>query len=81
MGTKLELSTTFHPQIDGQFVLTIQVLEDMLQTFVMEIGSHWDQFLPPEEFAYNNTYYSSIQMALFEAFYRRRCRYVIGLFD
>ena len=30
MGTRLTMSTTFHPQIDGQSESTIQVLEDML---------------------------------------------------
>ena len=30
MGTWLTMSTTFHPQIDGQSERTIQVLEDML---------------------------------------------------
>ena len=31
MGTRLTMSTTFHPQTDGQSERTIQVLEDMLQ--------------------------------------------------
>ena len=30
MGTRLTMSTTFHPQTDGQSERTIQVLEDML---------------------------------------------------
>ena len=30
MGTRLTMSTTFHPQTDGQSKRTIQVLEDML---------------------------------------------------
>ncbi|GKV48019.1 hypothetical protein SLEP1_g54860 [Rubroshorea leprosula] len=34
MGTQLKLSTTYHPQIDGQFERTIQVLEDMLRAFI-----------------------------------------------
>ncbi|KAF3616048.1 hypothetical protein FXO37_35230 [Capsicum annuum] len=38
----------------------------------------WDDYLPFIEFAYNNSYYVSIQMALFEALYRRRYRSPIG---
>ncbi|XP_070003095.1 uncharacterized protein [Nicotiana sylvestris] len=41
----------------------------------------WDQFLPLAEFAYNNSYQSSIEMAPFEALYGRRCRSPIGWFD
>ncbi|XP_070046961.1 uncharacterized protein [Nicotiana tomentosiformis] len=33
------------------------------------------------EFAYNNSYHASIQMAQFEALYGRRCRYPIGCFE
>ncbi|GKV11106.1 hypothetical protein SLEP1_g22390 [Rubroshorea leprosula] len=34
----------------------------------------WDQHLSMAEFAYNNSYQSSIRMAPFEALYGRRCR-------
>ncbi|WMV08050.1 hypothetical protein MTR67_001435 [Solanum verrucosum] len=49
LGTRVDLSTTFHPQTD--------------------------------EFAYNNSYHSSIQMAPFEALYGRRCRSPVGWFE
>ncbi|WMV16380.1 hypothetical protein MTR67_009765, partial [Solanum verrucosum] len=60
---------------------TIQVLEDMLRACVMDFGGQWDQFLPLAEFAYNNSYHSSIQMAPFEALYGRRCRSPVGWFE
>ena len=63
MGTRLDLSTAFHPQTDGQSEQTIQVLEDMLRACVIEFGGHWDNFLPLAEFSYNNSYHSSIDMA------------------
>ena len=81
LGTRLDLSTAFHPQTDGQSERTIQVLEDMLRACVIEFGGHWDNFLPLAEFSYNNSYHSSIDMALFEALYGRRCRSPIGWFD
>ncbi|GJU66496.1 putative reverse transcriptase domain-containing protein [Tanacetum coccineum] len=33
LGTQLDLSTTYHPQTDGQSERTIQTLEDMLRAF------------------------------------------------
>ncbi|XP_069150379.1 uncharacterized protein [Solanum lycopersicum] len=67
LGTRVDLSTAFHPQTDGQSGRTIQVLEDMLRACVIDFGGQWDQFLPLAEFPYNNSYHSSIEMAPFEA--------------
>ena len=40
-----------------------------------------DDHLPLIEFAYNNSYHSSIQMAPYEALYGRKCRSPIGWFE
>ena len=40
----------------------------------MEFIDSWDNHLPLIEFAYNNNYRSSIDMAPYEALYSRRCR-------
>jgi len=56
MGTKLQLSTAAHSQTDGQSEKTIQILEDMLRTCVLDFGKSWDNYLPLVEFAYNNSY-------------------------
>ncbi|XP_069154621.1 uncharacterized protein [Solanum lycopersicum] len=66
---------------DGQSERTIQVLEDMLRSCVINFGARWDQYLPLAEFTYSNSYHSSIQMAPFEALYGRRYRSPIGWFD
>ncbi|KAI5416559.1 hypothetical protein KIW84_041565 [Lathyrus oleraceus] len=59
---------------DGQTERTIQSLEDLLRACVLEKGGAWDCYLPLIEFTYNNSFHSSIGMALFEALYGRRCR-------
>ena len=74
LGTRLKLSTTYHPQTDGQSERTIQTLEDMLRSCVIDFGGSWDSHLPLVEFAYNNSYHSSIGMAPFEALYGRKCK-------
>ena len=58
LGTWLNFSTTFHPQIDGKSERLIQVLEDMLRGCVMEFTGSWDRYIPSIEFAYNNSYQS-----------------------
>nr|GEU37901.1 hypothetical protein [Tanacetum cinerariifolium] len=74
LGTRLDLSTTYHPQTDGQSEHTIQTLEDMLRAYVIDFGGIWDVHLPLAEFSYNNNYHSSIQCASLEALYGRKCR-------
>nr|GEY05589.1 putative reverse transcriptase domain-containing protein [Tanacetum cinerariifolium] len=71
MGTRLDMSTMYHPKIDGQSKRTIQTLEDMLRAFVIDFGNGWERYLPLVEFSYNNNYHASIKAAPFEALYGR----------
>ncbi|XP_070015847.1 uncharacterized protein [Nicotiana sylvestris] len=72
LGTKVNLSTAFHPQTDGQAARTIQTLEDMMRACVIDFGGNLDDHLPLIEFSYNNSYQASIGMAPYEALYGRR---------
>nr|GEW01697.1 putative reverse transcriptase domain-containing protein [Tanacetum cinerariifolium] len=74
LGTRLDMSTAYHPQTDGQSERTIQTLEDMLRACVLDFGGSWDVHLPLVEFSYNNGYHSSVRCASFEALYGRKCR-------
>ncbi|GJX49597.1 putative reverse transcriptase domain-containing protein [Tanacetum coccineum] len=67
LGTLLDMSTAYHPE-------TVQTLEDMLHTCVLEFGKGWDRHLPLVEFSYNNSYHTIIKAATFEALYGRKCR-------
>ncbi|GJT50802.1 putative reverse transcriptase domain-containing protein [Tanacetum coccineum] len=79
MGTRLDMSTAYHPETDGQSERTIQTLEDMLRACVIDFGNGWEGHLPLIEFSYNNSYHASIKAALFEALYGRSVdRCVVG---
>jgi hypothetical protein len=74
LGTKLIRSLAYPPQTDGQTERVNQILEDMLRACAIDCGKNWDKHLSLAEFAYNNSYQSSLRMAPFEALYGRRCR-------
>ncbi|GJY17406.1 putative reverse transcriptase domain-containing protein [Tanacetum coccineum] len=42
LGTRLDMSTAYHPQTNGQSERTIQTLKDMLRAFVLYFGGSWD---------------------------------------
>ena len=74
MGTRLKFSSAYHPHTDGQSERTIQTLEDMLRACIIDFPGTSEKFLHLAEFAYNNSYQASIQMAPFEELYGRKCR-------
>nr|GEW35919.1 reverse transcriptase domain-containing protein [Tanacetum cinerariifolium] len=73
LGTQLDTSTAYHPEIDRQSERTIQTLEYMLRACIIDFGKGWERHLPLVEFSYNNSYHASIKAAPFEALYGRNC--------
>nr|GEW00440.1 putative reverse transcriptase domain-containing protein [Tanacetum cinerariifolium] len=67
------MSTTYHPETDGQSERTIQTLEDMLRACAIDFGKGWEKHLPLVKFSYNNSYYASIKATPFKALYGRKC--------
>ncbi|GJU97412.1 reverse transcriptase domain-containing protein [Tanacetum coccineum] len=80
LGTRLDMSTAYHPQIDGQrertiqtlyikidgqSKRTIQTLKDMLRAWVLDFGGSWDVHIPLLHFSYNNSYHSSVRYTCF----------------
>ena len=72
LGTRLHFSMAFHPQTEGQSKRTIQTLEDMMWSCVLDFGGSWATYLPLAEFSYNNSYHASIGRPPFEMLYGRK---------
>nr|GEX60630.1 putative reverse transcriptase domain-containing protein [Tanacetum cinerariifolium] len=73
LGTKLDMSTAYHPETDGQKERTIQTLKDMLGACVIDFRNGWVNHFPLVEFSYNNSYHASIKAASFQTLYGRKC--------
>ncbi|GJU52679.1 putative reverse transcriptase domain-containing protein [Tanacetum coccineum] len=56
LGTRLDMSTTYHPETDGQSERTIQTLEDMLRACVLDFGKSWDRHCIIVNFHIINSY-------------------------
>ena len=63
-GTRLALSTSKHPQTDGQTEVMNQHLETMLRAYVSADQKDWVQWLDVLQFAYNNATHSAHQSTL-----------------
>ncbi|KAA3481089.1 Gag protease polyprotein [Gossypium australe] len=74
LGSKLNFNIDFHPQTDGQTERVIQILEDMLRCCILEFEGSWEKYLPLIEFAYNNSFQTSIRMGPYETLYGRKCQ-------
>nr|GFA20561.1 putative reverse transcriptase domain-containing protein [Tanacetum cinerariifolium] len=74
LGSRLDISTAYHPETNGQSERTIQTLVDMLRACVLDFGKGWDKNLPWVEFSYSNNYHTNIKAALFEVLYGCKCR-------
>ncbi|GKB38153.1 putative reverse transcriptase domain-containing protein [Tanacetum coccineum] len=77
LGTRLDMSTSYHPHTGDQSERMIQTLKDMLRARVLDFAGSWDVHLPLVEFLYNNSYHSNVRCALFEALHGRKCRSLI----
>jgi hypothetical protein len=74
MDTKLNFSSAYHPQIDGQTERVNQIFEDMLRAWTLKDKKSWDKCLPYAKFSYNNSYQESLKMSPFDVLYGRKCR-------
>lgn len=66
LGTRLDMSIAYHPQTNAQSERTIQTLEDMVRSCVIDFGNAFDTHLPLTKISYNNNYHTTIKVTPFE---------------
>jgi hypothetical protein len=69
LRTKLNMSSAYHPQTDGQTERTHRTIKQILRGFVHNQHNDWLHALPLAEFCYNNSVHSSTKFSPFEALY------------
>ncbi|CDJ63306.1 hypothetical protein ENH_00040050 [Eimeria necatrix] len=60
------MSSSYHPQSDGQTERVNRTLEQMLRTYIRSDEREWERLLPALELAYNTTSHSSTELSPFE---------------
>lgn len=68
-GTTLKMSSSYHPQTDGQTERINQCLETFLRSFVHACPSKWSSWLSLAEYWYNTSFHSSLGRSPFEVLY------------
>ena len=71
LGTKLNLSTTYHPQSDGQSEVINRCLETYLRCMVHKKPNDWIKWISLAEWWYNITFHNSIHTTIFEIVYQQ----------
>nr|GEX38405.1 Ty3/gypsy retrotransposon protein [Tanacetum cinerariifolium] len=69
IGIKLNHSTAYHSQTDGQTKVVNHGLEQYLRAMVSDHPQHLVRLLPWDEYSYNTSFYSSINMTSYQDVY------------
>jgi hypothetical protein len=65
-GTLLRMSSSYHPQTDGQTEVTNRTIEQYLRAFVHAKPNNWFRFLPWAEYHYNTAYHTASGLSPFQ---------------
>jgi hypothetical protein len=69
------MSSSYHPQIDGQIERVNQCLETFLKCFVHACPKQWHKWLALAEFWYNMSYHTALGHSPFEVLYGHHPRH------
>jgi hypothetical protein len=70
-GTKLQMTTTFHPQLDGQSESANQIIIMYLHCLTGDRPRDWLRWLPWAEYIFNTAFQSSLRETPFRVMYSR----------
>jgi hypothetical protein len=68
-GTLLRMSSSYHPQTDGQTEVMNRTVEQYLRAFVHEKPSHWFHLLPWAEYHYNTSVHTASGLSPFQVMF------------
>ncbi|KAJ1703891.1 hypothetical protein LUZ63_003670 [Rhynchospora breviuscula] len=69
LGIQLNMSTSYHPQTDGQVERVNQCVETYLRSMVFQQQKKWVKWVPLAEYWYNTNFHSSLHTTPFKALY------------
>jgi hypothetical protein len=81
LGTNFSFISAYRPQIDGQTNVVNKCLGNLLRSLVTKHHNQWDQIMPQEEFAYNDSPNRSTGKSPFQILYGMQPRGVSELRD
>jgi hypothetical protein len=76
-GTRLKMSSAYHPETDGQTEVVNRCLESYLRCFAADNPKSWSHWVPWAEFWYNTTFHISIGKTPFEVVYGRQAPSIV----